>query len=76
MESYYDDLNVLTDGEEDFTKLADTVIQFEDVSEAILSRDKKCKVLGVGIWSERNYWPLEWLKPVKSAKVFGIFIYF
>ena len=74
LEAYCDDLNILTEDEEDLTRLSDTVRQFEDVSGAILSRDKKCKVIGLGKWSERSEWPLIWLKSVKSVKVFGIFI--
>ena len=47
------------------------VRKFEAVSGAILSRDKKCKVLGFGLWKNRVDWPLNYLKTVK---VFGIFI--
>ena len=39
-----------------------------------MSRDKKCKVVGFGKWTEKEDWPLTWIKPVKSQKIFGIFI--
>ena len=42
-------------------------------SGAILSRNKKCKVLGFGTWKDRVAWPLHYLKTVKELKVFGIF---
>ena len=41
---------------------------------AILSRNKKCKVIGFGNWVEKEDWPLEWVKSVKSEKIFGIYI--
>ena len=74
LESYCDDLNVMTDDPDDFLKLSSTVDQFEKVSGAILSRDRKCKVLGLGKWAGREQWPLDWLQTVQSVKVFGIFI--
>ena len=74
LEAYCDDLNVMTDDLNDFGKLATTVEHFEIVSGAILSRNKKCKALGIGNWADREEWPLPWLKTVKSVKVFGIFV--
>ena len=74
LESYCDDLNILTDQLQDFTKLSNIVTDFEKLSGAILSRDKKCKVLGLGKWSQKEHWPIPWLRPVKSVKVFGIIV--
>ena len=54
--------------------MVELVVKFEQYSGAILSRDKKCKVLGLGAWASRESWPVAWLKPVKSLKVFGIFV--
>ena len=48
--------------------------KFEKVSGAILSRNKKCKVIGFGKLASKEDWPLAWVKPVKSEKIFGIFI--
>ena len=50
------------------------MIDFEKVSGALLSRNSKCKALGIGKRADRREWPLEWLSPVESVKVFGIFI--
>ena len=74
LESYCDDLNVLTDDPDDFPKLSDTIEKFEGLSGAILSRDSKCKILGLGKWRNRDNWPLPWLQTVQSVKVFGIHI--
>ena len=74
LEAYCDDVNLLTDDLGDFNVVSGVISEFEAVSGAILSRDKKCKVVGFGKWAEKEDWPLTWIKPVKSQKIFGIFI--
>ena len=74
VEPYCDDVNVLTNNVSDFLVLDGAVRKFEVISGAILSRDKKCKVLGLGSWANRVDWPLDYLKTVKEIKVFGIFV--
>ena len=74
LEAYCDDINVVTDNLGDFDVVATVIKKFEKVSGAILSRNKKCKVIGFGNWVEKEDWPLEWVKPVKSEKIFGILI--
>ena len=74
LEAYCDDINVVTDDLSDFLKLSATVTTFERFSGAILSRNRKCKVLGLGKWSTREDWPLTWLQCVDSVKMFGIFV--
>ena len=74
LEAYCDDINVITDHLGDFDVVANVIEKFEKVSGAILSRNKKCKVIGFGNWADKEYWPLEWVKPAKSEKIFGIFI--
>ena len=74
LEAYCDDINVITDNLADFDVVEKVIGKFEKVSGAILSRNKKCKVIGFGNWVEKEDWPLDWVKPVKSEKIFGIFI--
>merc|ERR1712105_159206 len=74
LDAYCDDINVTTDDLGDFAIVAKVIEKFEKVSGAILSRNKKCKVIGFGNWVGKEDWPLEWVKPVKSEKIFGIFI--
>ena len=74
LEAYCDDVNITTDKLEDFKVVDKVVKKFEKVSGAILSRNKKCKVIGFGNWACKLDWPLDWIKPVKSEKIFGIFI--
>ena len=74
LEAYCDDVNLLTNNLEDFSIISGVISEFEAVSGAILSRDKKCKVVGFGNWVDKQDWPLTWMKPVKIQKIFGIFI--
>ena len=54
--------------------MSDLVAKFEQFSGAILSRDKKSKVVGFGGWAKKESWPVAWLKTVKSIKIFGVFV--
>ena len=74
LEAYCDDVNITTDNLGDFEVVSNVVKSFEKVSGAILSRNKKCKVIGFGNWAGKVDWPLDWLKPVEAEKIFGIFI--
>ena len=74
LEAYCDDVNITTEKLEDFEVVSKIVKRFEKVSGAILSRNKKCKVIGFGNWADKLDWPLDWIRPVKSERVFGIFI--
>ena len=48
LEAYCDDVNITTDKLEDFEVVDNVVKRFKKVSGAILSRNKKCKVIGFG----------------------------
>ena len=74
IEAYCDDVNILTNRMSDFLVLDAAVRKFESVSGAILSREKKCKVLGFGTWRNEENWPLDYIKSVKEIKIFGIFV--
>ena len=65
-------MNVVIEKESDFKVLNKVLEDFEKVSAAILSRNKKCKVLGLGRWKNRKDWPLDYLVPVSEVKVFGV----
>ena len=73
-ESYCDDINVMTTNEQDLCIVDEGVRKFEVVSGAILSRNRKCKILGVGRWSRKNSWALDYVQTAKEIKVFGIFL--
>ena len=48
LEAYCDDINVITDNLGDFDDISTVIEKFEKVSGALLSRNKKCKVIGFG----------------------------
>ena len=74
LEAYCDDVNFVTGNDADLVAVDEAVNKFEALSGAILSRDKKCKVIGFGKWKNRVNWPLHYVRVVAEIKVFGIFI--
>ena len=74
LDSYCDDLNIMTNELNDFKVVDIKVKEFEKLSGTILSRSCKSKVIGFGAWSRKKDWPLNWLAYVRSLKVFGIYI--
>ena len=70
-ESYCDDVNLMVNKLEEFKIIDEAFTKFEDMSGAILSRNQKSKVLGLGAWTGKAEWPLAWLKTVPEVKVFG-----
>ena len=71
-EAFCDDVNLIVICNEDLHVIGDVVVDFEKASGAILSRNKKCLVLGLGRWSSRTSWALDYLQPVQEIKMFGI----
>jgi hypothetical protein len=69
-----DDINEL--GEDDnHIVLTDQICRaFEAASGAILNRNRKTVVLGLGSWAGRRDWPLPWLQAVDQAKVLGVVV--
>ena len=74
VESYCDDVNIITSKVQDLEIIDMAVKKFETLSGAILSRNHKCKILGIGRWSKRVIWPLDYVITVKEIKIFGIYI--
>ena len=72
VEAYCDDLNILSQSDTDLIIVDNAVRLFESVSGAILSRNKKCKVIGFGKWKTRNSWPIPYIETVSELKIFGI----
>ena len=60
-EDFCDDVNILIQNEEDFAIVDKLVSRFESVSGAILNRNRKSKVMGLGRLTGRENWPLNWL---------------
>ena len=71
-ESYCDDVSIVTDDINDLSKVENIVRKFEGMSGAILSRNMKCQIMGLGGWKEKDTWPLDYVKTVTELKIFGI----
>ena len=73
---YCDDVETLSDDVNDLIKFDEVMEKFECTSGAILSRNKKSKVMGVGLWKGKQDWPerVKWMKVVTEMKIFGFTI--
>ncbi len=69
---YMDDVAVLGSSLEDICRTDEICRNFEAASGAILNRNRKTVVLGLGSWKEKEDWPLPWIQVVKTAKVYGV----
>ena len=57
--SYVDDTQFLSSDLEDLVVFNQVMMKFEAHSGALLSRDRKTKVMGLGSWREKEDWPQE-----------------
>ena len=74
--SYCDDIQTLSDDIRDLIKFDEVMQKFESTSGAILSRNKKSKVMGIGQWKGKQDWPdqVKWMKVVTEMKILGFTI--
>ena len=70
-EDYCDDINFVGEHLGDLVVIEEIFSNFEDCSGAILSRSSKSKVMGLGLWRNKEDWPFQWLKVEKMLKIFG-----
>ena len=73
IEAFCDDVNIITEKLQDLEKVDEIVCKFEELSGAILSRNFKCKILGLGGWRRKEDWPLDYVRTEQELKLFGIF---
>ena len=59
---YADDTTVLILNEESLIEMVSIVSLFEKATGAILNRNNKTKIFGLGKWNNRQQWPISWLK--------------
>jgi hypothetical protein len=71
---YMDDINELGEDENDIVLTDQICRAFEAASGAILNRNRKTVILGLGSWAGRRDWPLPWLQAVDQAKVLGVMV--
>ena len=74
--SYCDDVQTMSNDISDLVKFDEVMQKFESTSGAILSRNNKSKVMGVGLWKSKQDWPeqVRWMKVVTEMKIFGFTI--
>jgi Reverse transcriptase (RNA-dependent DNA polymerase) len=58
---YVDDVHALSSSLEDLPKIDEIVADFEAVSGALLNRNRKSVIVGLGSWAGRHEWPLPWI---------------
>jgi hypothetical protein len=58
--------------EKDLLVLDSSVKALEAVSGAILNRNRKSLILGLGAWAGRQEWPVVWLQPCTEVTVYGV----
>ena len=71
---YADDTTILITNEESLVEVLKIVTWFEQATGAILNRNNKTKIFGIGKWKERNQWPIVWLK-VEQHYFFTLGVY-
>ena len=71
-EGYVDDITAVSTDPEDLLRIDKLFTDFEALSGTVLNRSNKCKVMGLGGWKGRSNWPLAWLQPVDSVKIYGV----
>ena len=74
--SYCDDVQTLSEDTRDLVKFDEVMQKFEITSGAILSRNQKSKVMGIGRWKGKQDWPEEvkYMQVVTEMKIFGFTI--
>jgi hypothetical protein len=68
---YVDDVAVLGRDVNDLEKMDAAVADFEAVSGALLNRNRKSVIVGLGTWEAREDWPLPWIQSAQQVKVYG-----
>ena len=69
---YVDDVSGLSSKLSDLLVMDQVVSDYEAASGAILNRNRKSVVLGLGSWAGRTDWPLQWIQTANSIKLFGV----
>ena len=75
--AFADDYGIITTNEQDLLKIDQLTMRYEEQSGALLSRNKKSKVLFLGAWKDstkRPILPVKYLREVKETKVFGFVV--
>jgi exonuclease III len=69
---YVDDVATLGDKDQDLVVLDEVMAAFERASGAILNRNRKSVIVGLGTWETREDWPIPWLQVAQEVKLYGV----
>ncbi len=69
-----DDINLLEDDDNDLLIIDQVCLSSEAASGAILNRNCKSVLLGLGSWTGHQDWPPSWLQVVPSVKTYGVMV--
>ena len=73
-EDFCDDTHIVSSDLEDVNRFNNVMTRYEAQSGALLSRNKKFKILYLGGWRGRREAPFPWLKVVQELRVFGLIL--
>jgi hypothetical protein len=71
---HMDNVQVLGDDLQDIVRVDLACRDFEAASGALLNRNRKTTIIGLGSWAGRQDWPLQWNLASTSVKVLGFTI--
>ncbi|KAI9556066.1 hypothetical protein GHT06_018633 [Daphnia sinensis] len=69
--AFVDDVTIFVSCDEDFTRAGQVLDLFCQWTKARMNKEKT-KALGLGTWSSRLIWPLEWLVSASTLSLLGI----
>ena len=75
--AFADDYGVITTNEQDLLKIDQLTKRYKEQSGALLSRNKKSKVIFLGAWKDplkRPIMPVTYLEEVTESKIFGFIV--
>jgi hypothetical protein len=73
--AFIDDVQALGDELQDILRVDLACRDFEAASGALLYRNRKSTIVGLGSWAGRLDWPLQWLLASEHVKVLGFIIF-
>ena len=70
-EPYCDDEQIFVTENSQLMEIDEIFSKFENMSGAILNRDSKTKIMGLGAWKDKTEWGLPWIQVVRKMKSLG-----
>ena len=74
IQGYADDSTIIFSLDNSLFEIFEEIKHFENATGAQLNKDKTC-IMGIGMWTGRNTWPIAWLNTVEYSKILGIYFH-